>query len=205
MNKKVNLNVKIPKGIKNGQKIRLAGQGSPSHNGGQPGDMYIKVLFKKHRIYKFDGVDVYMDLPVAPWEAMLGSSVDVPTPTGKIKLNVPAGTSHGKKLRVKGKGIPAKKQGDLYVVINIVLPPASDKKAKKIYSDYGKYLGVALSNYINIFNPDIIVLGGEVSNAYSFYSDSMKKEIKKRALFKSKIVKNTLKDAGIIGAAALAL
>ena len=134
-NKKVNLNVKIPKGIKNGQKIRLAGQGSPGYNGGKTGDMYIKVEFEKHRIFKVEGADIYLNLPVAPWEAALGSSVNVPAITGNIKLNIPAGSSQGKKLRLKGKGIPAKKPGDMFVVINIVLPPASDDKTRKVYEE----------------------------------------------------------------------
>jgi curved DNA-binding protein len=135
VNKKVSLNVKIPKGIKNGQKIRLAGQGSPGYNGGNAGDMYIKIEIEKHRIFNFEGADIYLNLPIAPWEAALGSSVNVPTPTGTIKLKIPAGSSQGKKLRVKGKGIPAKITGDMYVVINIVLPPASNDKARKVYEE----------------------------------------------------------------------
>jgi curved DNA-binding protein len=135
VNKKVSLNVKIPKGIKNGQKIRLAGQGAPGYNGGDAGDMYIKIEIEKHRIFNFEGADIYLNLPIAPWEAALGSSVNVPTPTGTIKLKIPAGSSQGKKLRVKGKGIPAKITGDMYVVINIVLPPASNDKARKVYEE----------------------------------------------------------------------
>lgn len=135
VNKKISLNVKIPKGIKNGQKIRLAGQGTPGYNGGNAGDMYIKIEIEKHRLFKFEGADIYLNLPIAPWEAALGSSVNIPTPTGTIKLNIPAGSSQGKKLRVKGKGIPAKITGDMYVIINIVLPPASDDKARKVYEE----------------------------------------------------------------------
>jgi len=132
-NKEVNLNVKIPKGIKNNQKIRLAGQGAPGFNGGPAGDMYLKVEFQKHPIYQVDGADVYIKLPVSPWEAALGAKVEVPTPASTIKMNIPEGSTQGKKLRLKGKGIPAKKPGDLYVVINIVLPPANTEKAKKVY------------------------------------------------------------------------
>jgi curved DNA-binding protein len=134
-NRPVNLNVKIPKGIKNGQKIRLAGQGSPGYNGGDKGDMYIKIEFEKHPYIRVDSADVYIDLPVAPWEAAIGSTVTMPTPGGTIKLKVPAGSAQGKKLRLKGKGIPAKTPGDLYVVINIVLPPANTEKAKKVYKE----------------------------------------------------------------------
>jgi curved DNA-binding protein len=135
VNKKVSLNVKIPIGIKNGQKIRLAGQGASGYNGGDAGDMYIKIQIEKHRIFNFEGADIYLNLPIAPWEAALGASVNVPTPAGTIKLKIPAGTSQGNKLRLKGKGIPAKSAGDMYVVINIVLPPASDNKARKIYEE----------------------------------------------------------------------
>jgi len=132
-NKQKSLNVKIPKGIKSGQKIRLAGQGGPGFNGAPAGDMYIKVEFEKHRHFEVKGVDIYLNLPIAPWEAALGSTIDIVIPTGNVKLNIPAGSSQGKKLRLKGKGIPAKNRGDLYVVVNIVLPPANNKKAKEMY------------------------------------------------------------------------
>lgn len=133
--KPVNLNVKIPAGIKSGQKIRLAGQGSAGFDGGPAGDLYITVEFEKHPFYRTEGADVYVSLPVAPWEAVLGASVNVPTPVGDLKLKIPAGSSQGKKLRLKGKGIPSKTPGDLYVVINIALPPADTVKAKKIYEE----------------------------------------------------------------------
>jgi curved DNA-binding protein len=131
----VTLNVKIPKGIKDGQKIRLAGQGSAGYNGGEPGDMYLKVGFAAHPIYHADGADLYMDLPVAPWEAALGATVKVPSPSGDLAITIPAGSGQGKKLRLKGKGIPAKVPGDLYVVLNIVLPPVGDEQSKKVYED----------------------------------------------------------------------
>ena len=127
------LNIKIPKGIKNGQKIRLQGQGGAGINGGENGDMFIKVEFEKHPYLKAEGADVYMDLPVAPWEAALGNMIKIPAPGGDIKIKIPAGSVQGKKLRLRGKGIPAKKPGDLYIVINLVLPPANTDKAKQLY------------------------------------------------------------------------
>lgn len=133
--KPISLNVKIPKGIKNGQKIRLAGQGSEGYNGGAKGDMLLKIEFEKHPHFKADGTDIYIDLPVAPWEAALGNTINISTPGGSIKLKVPAGSKQGKKLRLKGKGIPAKVAGDLYVVLNITLPPADSEKARKVYED----------------------------------------------------------------------
>lgn len=135
VNKTVSLNVKIPKGIKNGQKIRLAKQGSPGHNGGENGDMYIKVEFTKHPTFEVKDADIYVNLPLAPWEAALGAQINVPTPSGNINLKIPAGSTHGKKLRMKGKGIPSKIPGDLYVVVNLVLPPANNDKAKKMYEE----------------------------------------------------------------------
>ena len=133
--KPVSLNVKIPKGIKNGQKIRLAGQGSPGYNGGEKGDMFLKIEFEKNPKFRIDGADIYMDLPLAPWEAALGSTINITTPGGNLNLKVPAGSQTGKKLRLKAKGIPAKLAGDLYVILNIVLPPADSEKAKKVYEE----------------------------------------------------------------------
>jgi curved DNA-binding protein len=129
----VHLNVKIPRGIKSGQKIRLAGQGSPGTHDGGRGDLYIAVEFEKHPLYRVDGADVYIKLPVAPWEAALGAAVRVPTPGGAKKVSIPPDSGQGRKLRLKGAGIPAKIPGDLYVIVTLVLPPATDKKAAGLY------------------------------------------------------------------------
>jgi len=126
------LNVRIPKGVKQGQRIRLAGQGGPGL-GGEAGDLYLGVEFSPHRHYRVEGSDVYLDLPVAPWEAGLGATVKVPTPAGDVDLKIPAGSQQGRKLRLKGRGIPAKPPGNLYVVLQIALPPADSRKAKKMY------------------------------------------------------------------------
>jgi curved DNA-binding protein len=127
------LKVSIPKGIRQGQQIRLGGQGAIGQGGGNAGDLYLEVEFNSHRFYHVEGADVYLDVPLAPWEAALGASVKVPTPSGAIDLKVPANSQAGKKLRLKGRGIPAKKPGDLYVVLQIVLPSSDDEKARKIY------------------------------------------------------------------------
>jgi curved DNA-binding protein len=135
-NRPVNLNVKIPKGIKEGQKIRLAGQGGHGINGGDKGDMYLKIEFDKHNFLSAEGADVYFKLPISPWEATLGNTVVIPTPSGKsVKIKIPPGSFQGKKLRLKGKGIPAKRPGDLYVVLDIKLPPASNDQAKRMYEE----------------------------------------------------------------------
>jgi curved DNA-binding protein len=133
-----NLNIKIPKSIRNGQRIRLAGQGSPGSNGGEAGDLYITVELITPPGYLVDGADVFIDLPVAPWEAALGDTVNISTPAGSLNIKIPAGSKQGKKLRVKGKGIPAKTPGDLYIIVSITLPPADNEKARKVYEEMKK-------------------------------------------------------------------
>lgn len=127
------LNVRIPKGVRQGQRIRLGGQGSPGFGGGPAGDLYLEIEFKPHSAYRVEGRDVYLDLPLTPWEAALGASVKVPTPDGPVDLKVPAGTQSGRKLRLKGRGIPGKPPGDLYVVADITVPPADTDAAKALY------------------------------------------------------------------------
>jgi curved DNA-binding protein len=127
------LNVHIPKGVKQGQQIRLAGQGSPGFGGGSAGDLYLEVEFKPHPFYRVEGRDLYLDLPVAPWEAALGGQVKAPTPGGIIDLKIPPGSSSGRKLRLKGRGIPGKSPGDLYAVLRIALPPGNSERAKVLY------------------------------------------------------------------------
>jgi len=126
------LNVQVPKGILPGQTIRLAGQGAGKGSGGA-GDLYIEVDFQPHPLYRPDGRDLYLDLPVAPWEAALGASIKTPTPGGVVDLKIPAGSRAGTKMRLRGRGIPAATPGDLYAVLEIALPPASDEKAKAAY------------------------------------------------------------------------
>ncbi|AOW15824.1 cytochrome C biogenesis protein [Hydrogenophaga crassostreae] len=123
----------IPRGVRAGQRIRLAGQGGPGLGQGPAGDLYLEVAFQPHKHYRVDKHDVYLDLPVAPWEAALGATIEVPTPSGKVELSVPAGSSEGRKLRLKGRGIPAKTPGDFYFVLKIALPPANTDAAKALY------------------------------------------------------------------------
>lgn len=127
------LNVRIPKGVYQGQHIRLAKQGGPGYGKGEPGDLYLEVDFQPHPFYKVEGKDVYLELPIAPWEAALGATVRAPTPTGPVDLKIPANTTHGRKLRLKGRGIPAAQAGDLYAVLQIHLPPADSEPVKKAY------------------------------------------------------------------------
>ena len=91
--------------------------------------------FKPHAFYRIDGKDLYLDLPIAPWEAALGASVKVPTPAGKVDVKIPAGASSGKKLRLKGRGIPASTPGDFYVIVQISVPPADNAQARALYEE----------------------------------------------------------------------
>lgn len=127
------LNVKIPKGITRGQRIRLKGQGAPGMGEGPAGDLYLEVDFKPHPFYRVEGKDIYLDLPITPWEAALGATISVPTPGGKVDMKIPAGSQSGKKLRLKGKGLPGKPPGDEYVILQIETPPADTDKAREFY------------------------------------------------------------------------
>ena len=134
------LNVTFPRGIRAGQVLRLAGQGSPGMGQGEAGDLYLEIGFNPHPRYRVEGRDVYLDLPVAPWEAALGATVKVSTPGGWVELKVPAGSVSHRKLRLRGRGIPGSTPGDLYVVLEIVLPPADDEAARGFYRDMaGKF------------------------------------------------------------------
>lgn len=129
------LKVTIPKGVKQGQHIRLAGQGNPGMGEGPAGDLYLEIEFNPHSIYRVEGRDVYLDVPVTPWEAALGASIQVPTPAGPVDMKIKAGAASGNKLRLKGRGIPGKPAGDLYVILDIALPPATTEAAKTLYRD----------------------------------------------------------------------
>jgi curved DNA-binding protein len=127
------LDVNIPKGIREGQHLRLSGQGGPGFGGGPAGDLYLEISFNLHRMYRVDGRDVYVDLPLAPWEAALGAHVTAPTPEGSVELTIPPNSAAGRKLRLRGKGLPGDPAGDLYAVLTIALPAADAASAKDAY------------------------------------------------------------------------
>ncbi|GAB4302926.1 MAG: DnaJ C-terminal domain-containing protein [Thiohalomonadaceae bacterium] len=129
------LKVRIPAGITAGQQIRLGGKGAPGQGGGPAGDLYLEVEFEPHALYTVDGRDIYLDLPITPWEAALGARVAVPTLGGAVEMKIPAGARSGQKLRLKGRGLPGQPPGDQYAVLQIVTPPADSAKAKKFYED----------------------------------------------------------------------
>ena len=129
----------IPRGVRAGQRIRLSGQGAPGMGNGAPGDLYLEVEFRAHRHYRVVQHDVYLDLPVAPWEVALGAEIEVPTPSGAVELKIPPGSSAGRKLRLKGRGIPGAKAqsppGDFYFVLQIVLPPAETEPQQAAFRE----------------------------------------------------------------------
>src|SRR3954452_22625526 len=123
---------KIPPGIADGQQIRLKGQGMSAPHGGPPGDVLITVSIAPHPLFKIEGQNLRLDLPVALYEAVLGAKVRVPTLDGAVELAVPANTSSGRTFRLKGKGLPGKTPGDLYVVTKIVLPDGKDAELEEL-------------------------------------------------------------------------
>ena len=135
------LEVNIPRGVRAGQQLRLAGQGSPGIGGGPAGDLYLEVEIAAHAHFSVDGRDVTLDLPVAPWEAALGASVTVPTPDGRIELTVPPGSAAGRRLRLKGKGLPGTPPGDLYVVLAVRAPAATTDAQREAYAALGRAFG----------------------------------------------------------------
>lgn len=118
----------IPKGLKAGQQIRLAGQGAPGIGGGAAGDLFLELQFEPHPRYRAEGRDLYATLAVAPWQAALGAQLPVATPGGEVQISVPAESQAGRQLRLKVRGILAADakgtSGDLYLVLEVVLPPA---------------------------------------------------------------------------------
>lgn len=125
--------VKIPRGVREGQRIRLTGQGSPGAAGSRPGDLYLEVGFEPHRYYRVDGADVLLDLPILPWEAALGATVQVPTLGGRVDLKIPAGSQTGTKLRLRGRGLPGDPAGDQIVIVQIETPPADTEASRALY------------------------------------------------------------------------
>ena len=127
------LKIKIPKGITDGKQIRLAGQGAAGIGGGKNGDLFLKVKISHADNIRIEGADVYQTVNIAPWEAALGEKVNVSTPAGSLGVTIPKNSKSGSNLRLKGKGIPAKQAGNLYLTLNIVNPDVSSEAAIKAY------------------------------------------------------------------------
>jgi curved DNA-binding protein len=126
---------RIPKGATDGQRLRLPGKGGKGMQGGRDGDLYLNITLRPHALYRASGHDLFLDLPLAPWEAVLGTSVEVPTPGGVVRLKVPAGTHAGGQLRLPGRGLPKPKggEGDLYAIVQIVVPSVVGTPERELY------------------------------------------------------------------------
>ncbi len=132
------IKVKIPAGVDNNSKIRIAGKGGPGINNGPKGDLYILPRIPKHSVYEREGSDLYIQMDIDMFEATLGTKIQVPTPYGAVNLSIPAATQEGQKFRLKGKGVPSLKgnvKGDLYVVARIRIPEIKDESDKKILTE----------------------------------------------------------------------
>jgi curved DNA-binding protein len=128
---------RIPKGATDGQRLRLAGKGAPGTNGAPPGDLYLQIVLEPHALFRPSGHDLDLEVPVAPWEAALGADIEVPTLEGAVRMKVPAGAKGGQKFRLAGKGLPRPGggAGDLYAVLNVVVPPALSEREKTLYEE----------------------------------------------------------------------
>jgi curved DNA-binding protein len=127
--------VDIPPGVREGQRIRLAGEGAPGRGGAEAGDLYLRVRYRPHPRFRVQGRDLHVDLAVAPWEAALGAEVSVPTLTGSARVKVPAGSSSGRRLRLRGQGLPSGggTSGDLYAVVMIHVPKKLTKRERELF------------------------------------------------------------------------
>ncbi len=132
--------VRIPTGAADGQRLRLAAKGAPSPNGGRPGDLYLVLAVQPHPVFRVNGKDLYLDLALAPWEAVLGARVEVPTLGGAVEMNVPPGTAAGRKLRLSKRGLGDGEDtaGDLYAVVRIEVPVAPTVRERELFTELGK-------------------------------------------------------------------
>lgn len=134
------LTVRIPAGVVDGQQIRVPSQGQPGMGGGPAGDLILEVRIQPHRRFRTEGRDVYLDLPVTPWEAALGETVRVPTLGGRVDLKLPKGSQTDQQLRLRGRGLPGKPPGDQFVVLKIVAPPATTQAQEALYKQMAEAL-----------------------------------------------------------------
>jgi curved DNA-binding protein len=127
--------VNIPPGVRDGQRIRLAGEGGRGAAGGPPGDLFLRVRINPHPRFRLEGRDLYVDLPITPWEGVLGASVEVPTLEGKKRVKVPPGSSTGRKLRLRGEGFPGPRggRGDLYAVLKVEVPKKPTPEERELF------------------------------------------------------------------------
>ncbi len=136
----VTLKVRIPKGATDGQRLRLAGKGGKGIHGGRDGDLYLNIALHPHALFRVSGHDLYLDLPLAPWEAVLGGEVEVPTLSGPVRLKVPPHTRAGQQLRLAGRGLPKARGGEgaLHAIVQIAVPAASSEQERALYQQLAK-------------------------------------------------------------------
>ncbi|HZR70854.1 MAG TPA: DnaJ C-terminal domain-containing protein [Burkholderiales bacterium] len=129
--------VRVPKGATEGERLRIPGRGGPGANGGPAGDLYLDIRLEPHPLFRVSGHDLYLELPLAPWEAVLGTQVEIPTLDGRISLSVKPGAKSGQKLRIPGRGLPRPQGagGDLYCVLSIVTPPDPGERERSLYRE----------------------------------------------------------------------
>jgi curved DNA-binding protein len=127
--------VRVPKGAEDGQRLRLSGKGGQGRDGGKHGDLYVVMKVIPHPLYRVSGKDLYLDLPLTPWEAVLGAAVLVPTLGGKVELNIPAGTAANRQFRLARRGLPSAtgEAGNLYAVVRIEVPPAPTVRERELF------------------------------------------------------------------------
>jgi curved DNA-binding protein len=130
------LKVRIPRGATDGQRLRLPGKGGKGLNGGRDGDLYLNISLHPHSLFRVSGHDIYLDLPLAPWEAVLGSKVKVPTLAGAVNMTIPAGTRAGQKLRLAGRGLPRPNSGagDLFAIAQIAVPTVVNDRERTLFT-----------------------------------------------------------------------
>ena len=132
--------VKIPAGVRDGQRLRVAGQGEPGTGGAPAGDLYLRVRLASHPDFRVEGGDLFHDVDLAPWEAALGTNVTVPTLHGSVNIKIPPGTQNGQRLRVRGRGLPAREgdAGDLYVIARVQMPKELSAKEKELWAELAR-------------------------------------------------------------------
>jgi curved DNA-binding protein len=126
---------RIPKGAADGQRLRVAGKGAKGFNGGRNGDLYLNIVLRPHPLFRASGHDLYLDLPLAPWEAVLGTTIEMPTPGGPVMLKVPPGTQAGQQLRLARRGLPKPRagEGDLFAIVQIVVPSVTSENERALF------------------------------------------------------------------------
>ncbi|HEY0337431.1 MAG TPA: DnaJ C-terminal domain-containing protein [Burkholderiales bacterium] len=130
---------RIPKGVTDGERLRLPGKGGKGINGGRNGDLYLNIKIAPHRLFRVSGRNLYLDLPLAPWEAVLGTTVEIPTLGGTIRLKIRPGTQAGQQLRIAKRGLPKPgEEGDLFAIVQIVVPPTATDKERELYTELAR-------------------------------------------------------------------